>query len=197
MLEARVYPGQGREENLCGSLLGLHTPPPTHSAHRDHQEPPGPRRSTPIQGLTSCPHPGNPSPVNSPCSGGPCGAAGPLSALLRSSCACAPVACLKPRLTCCRRPPGWCPPPVYPDGPHTPVLGLGNTPEGRPPATLLRDVLPHEVAAAQLSILPRPKAPSPAQGDPWGAQTCGHGAAGRGICLRGPRLCSTCCFADT
>lgn len=46
MLEARVYPGQGREENLCGSLLGLHTPPPTHSAHRDHQESPGPRQST-------------------------------------------------------------------------------------------------------------------------------------------------------
>lgn len=34
------------------------------------------------------------------------------------------------------------------------------------------------MAAAQLSILPRPKAPSPAPGAPWGAQTHGHGAAG-------------------
>ena len=48
--------GQEREENLCGSLRGPHTLLHTLPIG-DHQESPGPRWSTPIQGLTSRPPP--------------------------------------------------------------------------------------------------------------------------------------------
>ena len=65
-------------------------------------------------------------------------------------------------------------------------------------ATLLRDVLPHEVAAAQLSILPRPKAPILAQGGPVGSPDMRPRGCREGDLPPWPaRLCSTCCFADT
>lgn len=136
---------------------------------RDHQESPGPRRLTHPGPDFSPPTPGIPPEGTAPAAEAPAEPPSPPApAGLRPGSRPCPTCCWKSL---------WVVPSsrVYPDSPHTPLRWVRGT--------FPRDLLPPEVAATPWSILSRPEAPSPAQGAPWGAQLCGHGASRTGICL--------------